>query len=41
LRHLKFEVADLPGWYLGEAGGNRIRVDSDAGGHGWFIGAGP
>ncbi len=41
LSNLKFEVADLPGWYLGEADGNRIRVDNDAGGHGWFIGAGP
>ena len=37
LRTLKFEVADLPGWYLGEAGGERIRVDADAGGNGWFI----
>ena len=34
---MKFEIADLPGWYLGEAGDERIRVDSDAGGNGWFI----
>ena len=41
LRGLQFTVADLPGWHLGEAGGDRIRVDRNAGGHGWFIGAGP
>ena len=28
---------DLPGWYLAEAGGDRIRVDNDAGGNGWFV----
>ena len=39
LRRLEFAVADLPGWYLGEAGGDRIRVDNNAGGNGWFIGA--
>jgi hypothetical protein len=37
LRSLKFEVADLPSLYLGEAAGNHIRVSSTAGGNGWFI----
>ncbi|MFL6531445.1 MAG: LamG-like jellyroll fold domain-containing protein, partial [Chthoniobacterales bacterium] len=35
LNELHFEVADLPGHYLGEADGSRIRVDNDAGGNGW------
>ena len=34
---LSFEVADLPGWHLGEANGKKIRVDRDAGGNGWFV----
>jgi Bacterial Ig domain/Right handed beta helix region/Immunoglobulin I-set domain len=37
LRSLRFEVADLPSIYLGEAEANRIRVSSNAGGNGWFI----
>ena len=37
LHRLKFEVADLPSLYLGEADGHRIRVDNNAGGNGWFI----
>ncbi|HVY70881.1 MAG TPA: Ig-like domain-containing protein, partial [Verrucomicrobiae bacterium] len=37
LRALSFEVADLPGLYLGEAEGNHIRVDNNAGGNGWFV----
>lgn len=36
-----FEVADLPGWYLGEASGPSIRIDNNAGGNGWFIDATP
>src|SRR5205814_3213669 len=40
LRKLKFEVADLPGTYLGEADGNRIRVSRNAGGNGWFVDSG-
>ena len=36
---LKFEVADMPSIYLGEANGSRIRVDNNAGGNGWFIDA--
>ncbi len=41
LREVTFEVADLPGWYLGEAAGHRIRVDNNAGGHGWHMDASP
>ncbi|HYJ05296.1 MAG TPA: putative Ig domain-containing protein, partial [Chthoniobacterales bacterium] len=39
LRSLKFEVADLPSIYLGDASADRIRVDNNAGGNGWFIDA--
>ena len=39
LHALRFEVADLPGIHLGEAHSDRIRVDNDAGGNGWFIDA--
>jgi CSLREA domain-containing protein/uncharacterized repeat protein (TIGR01451 family) len=41
MRELKFELGDLTGSYLGEAGGNRIVVDRDAGGRGWFVDATP
>ncbi len=42
LRAIKFEIADLQGAYLGEAAGsNRILVDRNAGGRGWFIDATP
>jgi hypothetical protein len=41
LRSVSFEVADLPGWYLGEANGNRLRVDNNAGGNGWHVDASP
>ncbi|HEX8077837.1 MAG TPA: hypothetical protein VF511_08485, partial [Chthoniobacterales bacterium] len=34
LRSLKFSIADLPGVHLGEARGNQIRVDENAGGNG-------
>jgi hypothetical protein len=37
MRSMRFEIADLPGEYLGEAHGNRILVDSDAGGRGWYV----
>jgi hypothetical protein len=40
LRRLTFEAADLPGGYLGETSGTRIRLDHDAGGHSWFTGFG-
>ena len=39
LRGLRFEVAELSDLRLGEADGNYIRVDSNAGGNGWFIDA--
>ncbi len=41
LEKVIFEVADLPGWYLGEANGQAIRIDNNAGGNGWFIDATP
>jgi hypothetical protein len=41
LRSVTFEVADLPGWYLGEAAGSHIRVDDNAGGNGWHVDASP
>ena len=37
MQALKFEIADLGGSYLGQADGNRIMVDRDAGGKGWFV----
>ena len=39
LHKLRFEVVDLPDLRLGEADGNHIRVDNNAGGNGWFIDA--
>jgi uncharacterized repeat protein (TIGR01451 family) len=41
LRAIKFEITDLANSYLGEADGNRILVDRDAGGQGWFIDSKP
>src|SRR5207244_1061116 len=42
LQSVKFEASDLSGSYLGEAaGGNRILVDRDAGGNGWFVDGNP
>jgi CSLREA domain-containing protein len=38
---LKFEVADLPGERLAEVTGDLVRIDSDAGGHHWFVDATP
>src|SRR5207302_9453751 len=37
LRAIKFDVSDLSGAYLGEAGGNRVQIDRRAGGKGWFV----
>ncbi len=34
-------VTDMPGWYLAQATGPRIAVDTDAAGYGWFIDATP
>src|ERR1051326_2395832 len=39
LHSIKFEINDLSGSYLSEADGNRIIVDRDAGGNGWYVGA--
>ncbi len=36
LHSMKFEVTSLDGNHLGEAGADTIRVDSNAGGNGWF-----
>jgi hypothetical protein len=41
LRGIKFEVTDLSAAYLGEADGNRIQVDRNAEGKGWFVDANP
>jgi Bacterial Ig domain len=41
MQSIRFEIADLPGSYLGEADGNIIRVDTDAAGNGWFVDATP
>lgn len=37
LRNVQVTVADLGGSYLGFAGGNRIWIDDDAAGYGWFV----
>ena len=39
LRGLKFEVTDLGGVYLGEAGDGAVQIDRNAGGKGWYNGA--
>ncbi|MEA2206052.1 MAG: hypothetical protein QOE77_2828, partial [Blastocatellia bacterium] len=39
MRSLKFEIADLPGAFLGETNSDRILIDRDAGGRGWYLGA--
>ncbi|HEY6167229.1 MAG TPA: hypothetical protein VI454_04260, partial [Verrucomicrobiae bacterium] len=38
---IKFEIADLSNSYLGEADGNRILIDRNAQGRGWFVDADP
>jgi hypothetical protein len=37
LAQVQFVIGDLPGAYLGEAEANRICIDRDAAGHGWFV----
>lgn len=37
LRNVRFEIADLPGGRLGFAAGDRVFIDRDAAGFGWFI----
>ena len=41
LHGVSFSVADLPGWYLGEAGAGHVTLDADAAGNAWFIDATP
>lgn len=41
LRELRFEIADLPGAYLGKNTGSVIYLDRDAAGSGWFVDATP
>jgi len=41
LRGIKFEVTDLAGSYLGQADGNRVQVDRNAEGKGWFVDPNP
>ena len=41
LTHVEFVLADLPGSELGEAVANRIYIDRNAAGHGWFIDSTP
>jgi len=37
LDSLRFEVADLAGWYLGASSGRVVQLDLSATGYGWFI----
>jgi hypothetical protein len=37
LQQVTFVIADLSGSYLGDAIGNRIYIDSNAAGYGWFV----
>lgn len=41
MRSVTFELADLPEVYLAEVSGNHIRIDRNAGGHGWFVDSTP
>ncbi len=41
IRGLKFELADLPAGYVAEVSGDRIRIDRDADGRGWFVDSTP
>ena len=38
---IQFEIADLPGEQLGQTVGERILIDTDAAGYGWFVDATP
>jgi FtsP/CotA-like multicopper oxidase with cupredoxin domain len=37
LRQVQFDIVDLPGSYVGETDANRIYLDRNAAGHGWFV----
>ncbi len=41
LTQVEFVLADLPGSELGEASANRIYIDRNAAGHGWFVDSTP
>ncbi len=41
LDHIHVELADLPDLHLGETFGDSIRIDTRAGGNGWYTGSGP
>jgi hypothetical protein len=37
LSQVQFVISDLPGSYLGETEGNRVYIDTNAAGNGWFV----
>jgi hypothetical protein len=37
LTQVQFVISDLPGSYLGETEGNRVYIDVNAAGNGWFV----
>lgn len=41
LHSVTFDIADMPGWYLGAATPGHITIDANAAGYGWFIDATP
>jgi ParB/RepB/Spo0J family partition protein len=41
IRTARVSIADLPGFELGQAEGDRITLDRDAAGYGWFVDATP
>ena len=41
LSQVQFVISNLPSAYLGEAEANRIYIDSNAAGYGWFIDSTP
>ncbi len=41
LSQVEFVISNLPGSYLGEARANRIFLDANAAGHGWFVDSTP
>ncbi len=37
LSQVQFVISDLPGLHLGETAGNRVYIDVNAAGNGWFV----
>ncbi len=37
LSQVQFVISDLPGSYLGQTAGNRVSIDVNAAGNGWFV----